>query len=293
MGIVLLILMNLAVMASIYLTIFLVEMFFHIRLDGGTINGLLILSLIVGFSGSFISLLMSKWLAKRSAGVRVIETPSNEAEAWLLETVYKLADKAGIPRPEVGVFDGPPNAFATGPSKSNSLIAVSTSLFDLMDTKEIEGVIAHEINHIRHGDMITMTLVQGVLNAIVFFIARLIANIVAPKDEEGEPNPFAYMAISFALEMALSVFASMIAMWFSRYREYKADSGAVELDGPEGIYYALAKLGNIPKEQVALPAEMKAFGIVGFISELFASHPPVEKRLENIKETARKLGYNV
>jgi len=293
MGIVLLILMNLAVMASIYLTIFLVEMFFHIRLDGSTINGLLILSLIVGFSGSFISLLMSKWLAKRSAGVRVIETPNNEAERWLLETVYKLADKAGIPRPEVGVFDGPPNAFATGPSKSNSLVAVSTSLFDLMDTKEIEGVIAHEINHIRHGDMITMTLVQGVLNAIVFFIARLIANIVAPKDEEGNPNPFAYMAISFALEMALSIFASMIAMWFSRYREYKADSGAVEIHGPEGIYYALAKLGNIPKDQIALPAEMKAFGIVGFISELFSSHPPIEKRLENIKETARRLGYNV
>ena len=293
MGIVLLILMNLAVMASIYLTIFLVEMFFHIRLDGSTINGLLILSLIVGFSGSFISLLMSKWLAKRSAGVRVIESPSNEAEAWLLETVYKLADKAGIPRPEVGVFDGPPNAFATGPSKSNSLVAVSTSLFDLMDTKEIEGVIAHEINHIKHGDMITMTLVQGVLNAIVFFVARLIANIVAPKDEEGNPNPFAYMAISFALEMALSVFASMIAMWFSRYREYKADSGAVEIDGPEGIYYALAKLGQIPKEKVALPADMKAFGIVGFISELFSSHPPIEKRLENIKESARRLGYNV
>ena len=293
MAFLMLIIMNIAVMASIYLTIFLIEMFFHIRLDGGTINGLAILAVIVGFSGSFISLLMSKWLAKRSAGVVVIENPSNEAEAWLIETVYKLADKAGIPRPEVGVFDGPPNAFATGPSKNNSLVAVSTSLFDLMDTKEIEGVIAHEINHIKHGDMITMTLVQGVLNAIVFFVARLVANIVAPKNDEGEVNPFAYMAISFALEMVLSVFASMIAMWFSRYREYKADSGAVEIDGPEGIYYALAKLGQIPKEQIALPSEMKAFGIVGFMSELFSSHPPVEKRLENIKETARKLGYNV
>jgi len=293
MAFLMLIIMNIAVMASIYLTIFLIEMFFHIRLDGGTINGLAILAVIVGFSGSFISLLMSKWLAKRSAGVVVIENPSNEAEAWLIETVYKLADKAGIPQPEVGVFDGPPNAFATGPSKNNSLVAVSTSLFDLMDTKEIEGVIAHEINHIKHGDMITMTLVQGVLNAIVFFVARLVANIVAPKNDEGEVNPFAYMAISFALEMVLSVFASMIAMWFSRYREYKADSGAVEIDGPEGIYYALAKLGQIPKEQIALPSEMKAFGIVGFMSELFSSHPPVEKRLENIKETARKLGYNV
>jgi len=153
--------------------------------------------------------------------------------------------------------------------------------------------LAHEINHIKHGDMITMTLVQGVLNALVFFISRIIANIIAPKDDEGEPNPFAYMAISFALEIVLSVFASMLAMWFSRYREYKADSGAVEIDGPEGIYYALAKLGQIPKDKVALPQDMKAFGIVGFLGEVFASHPPVEKRLENIKNTARKLGYNV
>jgi len=293
MAIVMLILMNLAVMASIYLSLFLIEIIFGVRIDPQSVTGLAIIAVIIGFSGSIISLLLSKWMAIRSMRVRVIEHPSNEAERWLIETVYKLADKAGIPRPEVGVFDGPPNAFATGPSKSNSLVAVSTSLFDLMDTKEIEGVIAHEINHIRHGDMITMTLVQGVLNAIVFFISRLIANIIAPKDEEGNPNPFAYMAISFALELVLSIFATMIAMWFSRYREYKADSGAVEIDGPEGIYYALAKLGNIPKNQVALPAEMKAFGIVGFLGELFASHPPIEKRLENIKETARRLGYNV
>jgi heat shock protein HtpX len=162
-----------------------------------------------------------------------------------------------------------------------------------MDLKEIEGVIAHEINHIKHGDMITMTLVQGVLNSLVFFLSRIIANILAPKDEEGNPNPMAYMAISFVLEMVLSIFATMIAMWFSRYREYKADAGAVRIDGPYGIYYALAKLGNLPKEKVALPPEMKAFGIVGFLSELFSSHPPIEKRLENIKRVARELGYNV
>jgi len=293
MAILMLILMNIAVMASIYLTIFVIEVLFGVRLDGGTIGGLAILAAIVGFSGSIISLLLSKWLAKMSAGVRVIETPSNEAERWLVETTYKLADKAGIPRPEVGIFDGPPNAFATGPSKSNSLVAVSTSLFDIMDLNEIEGVIAHEINHIKNGDMVTMTIVQGVLNSLVFFISRLIANILAPKDEEGNTSPFAYMAISFALEIVLSIFASMLAMWFSRYREYKADEGAVKLDGPEGIYYALAKLGQIPKEQIALPSEMKAFGIVGFISELFSSHPPIEKRLENIKRVARELGYNV
>jgi len=293
MALLMLILMNIAVMASIYLSIFLIEIIFGVRIDPQSVMGLAIIAVIIGFSGSIISLLLSKWMAIKSMGVRVIQNPSNEAERWLIETTYKLADKAGIPRPEVGVFDGPPNAFATGPSKNNSLVAVSTSLFDLMDTKEIEGVIAHEINHIRHGDMITMTLVQGVLNALVFFISRLIANIISPRNEEGEVNPFAYMAISFVLELILSIFASMIAMWFSRYREYKADSGAVEIDGPEGIYYALAKLGQIPKEQIALPKEMKAFGIVGFLGELFASHPPIEKRLENIKETARRLGYSI
>jgi len=293
MAILMLILMNIAVMASIYLSIFLIELIFHVKLDGSTVGGLAILAVIIGFSGSIISLLLSKWMAKNSMGVRVIETPNNEAERWLIETVAKLANKANIPMPEVGVFDGPPNAFATGPSKSNALVAVSTSLFDMMDLKEIEGVIAHEINHIKNGDMITMTLVQGVLNALVFFISRLIANIIAPKDEEGEANPFAYMAISFALEMVLSIFATMIAMAFSRYREYKADEGAVRIDGPEGIYYALAKLGEIPKEQVALPKEMKAFGIVGFLGELFSSHPPIEKRLENIKRVARELGYNI
>ena len=292
MAILMLILMNIAVMASIYLTIFLIEAFFGIRLEQGTVGGLLILSFIVGFSGALISLFMSKWMAKMSMGVRVIETPSNEAEIWLVETVAKLAKEAGIGMPEVGVFDGPPNAFATGWNRNNALVAVSTSLFDLMDTKEIEGVLAHEISHIKHGDMITMTLLQGVLNTFVFFISRLIAQILAPKDEEGNISPFAYMGISFVLEMLLSIFATMLAMWFSRYREYKADAGAVKLDGPEGIYYALAKLGEIPKDQVALPKDMKAFGIVGFL-DLFSSHPPIEKRLENIKKVAREMGYDI
>ena len=292
MAILMLILMNIAVMASIYLTIFLIEAFFGIRLNQDSISGLLVLSFIVGFSGALISLFMSKWMAKMSMGVRVIETPSNEAEIWLVETVAKLAKEAGIGMPEVGVFYGPPNAFATGWNRNNALVAVSTSLFDLMDTKEIEGVLAHEISHIKHGDMITMTLLQGVLNTFVFFISRLIAQILAPKDEEGNISPFAYMGISFVLEMLLSIFATMLAMWFSRYREYKADAGAVKLDGPEGIYYALAKLGEIPKDQVALPKEMKAFGIVGFL-DLFSSHPPIEKRLENIKKVAREMGYDI
>ena len=292
MGIVLFILMNLAVMASIYLTIFILEAFFGIRLDQGTISGLLILSFIVGFSGALISLFTSKWMAKMHMGVRVIEEPANEAEAWLVETVAKLAKEAGIGMPEVGIFDGPPNAFATGWNRNDALVAVSSSMFELMTPEEIEGVLAHEISHIKHGDMITMTLLQGVLNTFVFFFSRLLANILAPKDEYGNPSPMAYMAISFALEIALTLFATMLAMWFSRYREYKADEGAVRLDGPRGIYYALAKLGQIPKEQVALPSDMKAFGIVGLF-DLFASHPPIEKRLEHIRQVAAQMGYQL
>ncbi len=292
MGIVLFILMNIAVMASIYLTIFVLEAFFGLRLDESTVSGLLILSFIVGFSGSLISLFLSKWMAKMQMGVQVIEHPSNATEEWLVGTVYKLADEAGIGRPEVGIFDGPPNAFATGWNRNDALVAVSTSLLEMMSPEEVEGVLAHEISHIKHGDMVTMALLQGVLNTFVFFFSRLIAQVVAPKDEEGNVSPMAYMAISFALELVLTIFASMLAMWFSRYREFKADEGAVRLDGPQGIYYALAKLGQIPKEQVALPSDMKAFGIVGFL-DLFASHPPIEKRLEHIKEVAVKMGYQI
>ena len=293
MGIVLFLLMNLAVMASIYLTIFVLEAFFGIRLDQSTVSGLLILSFIVGFSGALISLFLSKWMAKMQMGVRVIEHPANPTEEWLVSTVAKLADEAGIGMPEVGIFDGPPNAFATGWNRNDALVAVSTSLLEMMEPKEVEGVLAHEISHIKHGDMITMTLLQGVLNTFVFFLSRLLAQILAPKDEEGNPSPAAYMMISFALEIVLTLFATMLAMWFSRYREFKADEGAVRLDGPRGIYYALAKLGQLPREEVALPSDMKAFGIVGFLGDLFRSHPPIEKRLEHIKEVAVKLGYQI
>ena len=290
MGIVLFLLMNVAVMASIYLTIFLIELFFGIKIDSNTTSGLLILSAIIGFSGALISLFLSKWMAKMQMGVQVITNPSTKEESWLVQTVEKLAKEANIGMPEVGIFDGPPNAFATGWNRDDALVAISSSMFDIMSLEEIEGVLAHEISHIKHGDMITMTLLQGVLNTFVFFISRILANIFAPKDENGETSPFAYMAISFALEMLLTLFATMLAMWFSRYREYKADAGAVKLDGPQGIYDALKTLGKLPKEAVALPSDAKAFGIVGF-ADLFASHPPIEKRLENIEKVAYELGY--
>ena len=290
MGIFLFILMNVAVMASIYLTIFLIELFFGIRVDSQTTGGLLVLSAVIGFSGALISLFLSKWMAKMQMGVEIIHNPQSKEEIWLVKSVKKLTEEAGIGMPEVGIFNGPPNAFATGWNRDDALVAVSTSMFDIMSFEEIEGVLAHEISHIKHGDMITMTLLQGVLNTFVFFLSRLIANLVAPKNENGNTSPFAYMAISFALEMVLTIFATMLAMWFSRYREYKADAGAVKLDGPQGIYNALRTLGQLPKEQVALPSDVKAFGIVGF-ADLFASHPPIERRLENIEKVAYELGY--
>ncbi|MEO1941697.1 MAG: protease HtpX [Campylobacterales bacterium] len=284
-GVLLFILANLGVMASVYLTIFLLELIFHIHLSPSTSWGLAIFAAIFGMGGALISLFLSKYLAITQMGVRVIEEPTTPEERWLLETVYRLADKAGIGRPEVGVFDGPPNAFATGSNPNKGLVAVSTSLFDFMSPEEIEGVLAHEVSHLKNGDMITMTLLQGILNTLVIFISRILAGMVTSNDEK-EGESFAFILISMVLEIVLSIFATMIAMWFSRYREFRADEGATLLSGPRGIYYALAKLGNLPKEEVALPAEAKAFGIVGFLETLFASHPPIEERLENIRQFA-------
>ena len=285
MALIMLILMNLAVMASLYISLLVLTILFGIRIDSGSLMGLFMMASIFGFGGSFISLLLSKWMAKNSMGVQIIEKPQNEMEEWLLMTISKLSAKAGLKMPEVGIFEGAPNAFATGWNRNNSLVAVSTGLLNMMEPKEIEGVLAHEISHIKNGDMITMTLMQGVLNTFVIFVSRILANILSPKDEEGEPSPFAYMAISFVLEIVFSIFATAILMWFSRYREFKADEGSVHLNGKEGIYYALAKLGEIPKEQLALPNNMRAFGIVGFIlSSLFASHPPIEERLRYIEK---------
>jgi heat shock protein HtpX len=286
MALIMLILMNLAVMASLYLILFILSTFFGIHISSKSITELFLIAAVFGFGGAFISLLMSKWMVKKSMGVYVIQTPQNETEEWLIMTISKVAAKAGLKMPEVGIFDGAPNAFATGWNRNDALVAVSTGLLEIMDEQEIEGVLGHEISHIKNGDMITMTLMQGVLNTFVIFISRIIANIFA-KDREGNTNYFMYSAISFVLEIVFSIFATMILMWFSRYREFKADEGAVKLTGAEGIYYALAKLGQIPKEELALPSDMKAFGIVGFLETLFASHPPIEERLKHIEEFSK------
>jgi len=277
--------MNLAVMASLYVALFILSNFFGIYIDQQSMTGLFMMAALFGFGGSFVSLFLSKWMAKRSMGVQIIESPSNETERWLVATIERLAREADIGMPEVGIFQAAPNAFATGWDKNNSLVAVSTGLLELMNRDEIEGVIAHEISHVKNGDMVTMTLMQGVLNTFVIFISRILASMVA-RDRNGNTNQGMYFMISMALEMVFSLFATAILMWYSRHREYKADEGAVDLSGAQGIYYALAKLGQIPREQLALNDDYKAFGIVGFLGSFFASHPPIEARLEHIKEYA-------
>jgi len=285
MSLIMLIIMNLAVMASLYVALFVLSSVFGIYIDQQSMSGLFMMAALFGFGGSFVSLFLSKWMAKRSMGVEIIESPRSETEQWLLSTIERLARDAGIGMPEVGIFQAAPNAFATGWDKNNSLVAVSTGLLEMMNRDEIEGVLAHEISHVKNGDMVTMTLMQGVLNTFVIFISRIIASMVA-RDREGNTNQGMYFMISMALEMVFSLFATAILMWYSRHREYKADEGAVELSGAQGIYYALAKLGQIPREELALNDDYKAFGIVGFLGSFFASHPPIEARLEHIKEYA-------
>ncbi len=287
MALVMLIVMNLAVMASLYIALWVLGAFFGIHFDSQSMGSLFMMAAFFGFGGSFVSLLLSKTMAIHGMGVQLIEQPQNEFEKWLLETVDRLAFDAGLKMPDVGIFDAPPNAFATGWDRNNALVAVSTGLIETMERHEIEGVLAHEISHVRNGDMVTMTLMQGVLNTFVIFLSRLIASMVG-RDRDGRMNYGTYMMVSFALEMIFSIFATAILMWFSRWREYRADEGAVDLSGPNGIYYALAKLGQIPKEELALPENYKAFGIVGFLETLFASHPPIEARLRHIEEYARE-----
>ena len=287
MALLMLIVMNLAVMASLYVALFVLSAFFGIHFDSQSVSSLFMMAALFGFGGSFISLLLSKTMAIHGMGVELIEEPQNEFERWLLDTVEKLAFDAGLKMPDVGIFDAPPNAFATGWDRNNALVAVSTGLIDTMEPHEIEGVLAHEISHVANGDMVTMTLMQGVLNTFVIFLSRLIASMVG-RDRDGRMNYGTYMMVSFVLEMIFSIFATAILMWFSRWREYRADEGAVDLSGPSGIYNALAKLGKIPKEELALPENYKAFGIVGFLETLFASHPPIEARLRHIEEYARE-----
>ncbi|MBM3423187.1 MAG: protease HtpX [Chlorobi bacterium] len=258
--------------------------------NGLDLGMLLAFAALIGFGGSFISLLMSKTMAKWSTGARVIERPSSQEEAWLVDTVRQLSKKAGLPMPEVAVFEGAPNAFATGPSKSKSLVAVSTGLMQSMNKKEVEAVLAHEVAHIQNGDMVTLTLIQGVVNTFVIFLARVLAYAVDSflrRDEESSGSPgIGYWISSIAFEIMFGILASIVVMYFSRKREYRADAGAAALMGDRRpMIDALRALGGIQAGQ--LPKEMAASGIAGGgMMALFSSHPPLESRIAAL-ESAR------
>jgi heat shock protein HtpX len=248
-------------------------------------NALLIMSAVIGMTGSFISLAISKWSAKSSMGVQVIEHPSNQTERWLVDVVARQAQAAGIGMPEVGIFQSPdPNAFATGMNKNSALVAVSTGLLQSMSTDEVEAVLGHEISHVANGDMITMSLMQGVVNTFVYFFATVIGHFVDRvvfKTERGY-GP-AYYVTQMVMQIVLSILASMLVMWFSRYREFRADAGGANLAGRQKMIGALQALQRA-HEPAELPGQLAAFGINGGgISRLFMSHPPLEERIAALK----------
>ncbi len=245
-------------------------------------GGLLVMAALFGFGGSIISLLLSKWMAKRSTGAHVIEQPRNEAEQWLLSTVRRQAEAAGIGMPEVAIYDAPEiNAFATGANRNNALVAVSTGLLRAMNRDEAEAVLAHEVSHVANGDMVTMALLQGVLNTFVIVLARVVGRVVdgaISGNRDSDAPGFGYYIIVFVLEMVFGVFASMIAMWFSRHREFRADAGGASLAGRHKMIAALERLAQTHGAST-LPKQVAAFGISGGMSGLLRSHPPLEERI--------------
>ncbi|MCK9989524.1 MAG: protease HtpX [Rugosibacter sp.] len=255
--------------------------------QGLNLQSLLIFAAVMGFGGSFISLAISKWMAKKSMGVRVIERPANPTESWLVDTIRNYAVNAGINMPEVGIFDSPQvNAFATGMSKNNSLVAVSSGLLQQMTREEAEAVLGHEIAHIANGDMVTLALIQGVVNTFVMFLSRVIGHtvdrVVFKSERSGGPAFFITMIIA---ELVLGVLASIIVMWFSRQREFRADHGGASLAGRKNMIAALERLDSL--HPAPLPEKMAAFGIAGGgasgIKRLFMTHPPLAERIAALK----------
>jgi heat shock protein HtpX len=249
------------------------------------LEGLLAMSAVIGMTGSVISLLMSKWSAKNAMGVHVIEHPQNQTEQWLVSMVAQQAQQAGIGMPEVGIFDSPdPNAFATGANRNSALVAVSTGLLHRMNADEVEAVVGHEISHVANGDMVTMALMQGVVNTFVYFFATVIGYVVDRvvfKTERGY-GP-AYYIVQMIAQIALSILASMLVMWFSRHREFHADAGGAKLAGREKMISALEALQRA-HEPSQLPGELAAFGINGGgVQRLFMSHPPLEERIAALR----------
>ena len=278
---------NFAVLLLLGIILNVVLPMFGIQL--GNTGALLVIAAVWGFGGAFISLALSKWMAKRSMGVEVITQPRNEAEAWLLNTVRRQAEASRIKMPEVGVYEAPEiNAFATGMNKNNALVAVSTGLLRSMQREEVEAVLAHEVSHVANGDMVTMALIQGVLNTFVILLARLVGRAIDSwiSGDEDEGPSFAYYIIVFVLDIIFGIIASVIAMWFSRYREFRADAGGANLAGKQKMIAALERLAQ-SYGQTTLPNEVRAFGISGGVAHgfkrLFMSHPPLAERIAALR----------
>ncbi len=274
---------NLAIVLVLSITMRLLGVEPYLNENGLNLGSLLIFAAVMGFGGSFISLAISKWMAKKSVGAQVITDPRTPGELWLMQTVARQAQAAGIKMPEVAIYDSPEvNAFATGMSKNSSLVAVSTGLLNSMTKEEAEAVLAHEVSHAANGDMVTMALIQGVVNTFVMFFSRVIGHLVDKvvfKTERGT-GPAFYVTMIVA-ELVLGLLASIIVMWFSRQREFRADAGGASLAGRRNMIDALKRLGNL--HPAPLPDKMAAFGIAGGVGgglkRLFMTHPPIEERI--------------
>ena len=283
--VVLFLLTNLAVMLVLSVVTSLLGVNKFLTANGLNVGMLFVFAAVIGFGGAFISLLMSKTMAKWRTGAQVITQPSSSTEVWLVDTVERLSRKAGLPMPEVAIYDGEPNAFATGATKNSSLVAVSTGLLHSMTREEAEAVLAHEVAHIANGDMVTLTLIQGVVNTFVVFLSRIVGYVVDSflrrNDGESSGPGIGYMVTSLICEVVFGVLASIVVAWFSRQREFRADAGAASLMGSAvPMQNALRRLGNLHTEP--LPQNMAASGIAGgkggFMA-LFATHPPLEERI--------------
>jgi heat shock protein HtpX len=283
------VLTNIAVLVVINITLRLLGVDRVLDQSGGiNFSALMVMSAVIGFSGSIISLLMSKWMAKRSVGAQVIENPQDPTERWLVETVQRQAQAAGIGMPEVAIYDAPDvNAFATGWNRNNALVAVSTGLLHSMSREETEAVLAHEISHVANGDMVTLALIQGVVNTFVVFFAKLIGimvdRVLLKNDGRNGPGIGAFVA-EIAAQIVLGVLASIVVMWFSRQREFRADAGGASLAGRQKMINALERL-KVNHEQAAMPQNMAAMAISsqGGFSRLFMTHPPLEERIEALR----------
>lgn len=287
---------NIAVLAVAMITMNILGVGNYMQGTNLDLGNLFAFALIFGFAGSFVSLAMSKWLAKKSVGAQVIEQPRNADEQWLVETVRRQSEKAGIGMPEVAIYDSPePNAFATGMSKNSALVAVSTGLLRNMRQNEVEAVLGHEVAHIANGDMITMALLQGVVNTFVIFFAKIVAwvvdRVILKNEEPG--HSLTFIVVDIVAQILFGILASIITMWFSRKREFHADNGGAYLAGKENMVAALRRLQTMQPGE--LPDQMAAFGISAGgskLGQLFMSHPPLEDRiatLQNTPETELKV----